>query len=147
MDLLKRNGIIGIVLVFFCLTLFLDLKLALWTTLGIPISFCGAFILMPMFGVSLNMISLFAFIVSLGIVVDDAIVVGENIFDYRQQGLSPMQAAIAGSREMAAPVTMAILTTIAAFSPLLFIDGMLGKFIRVIPELSKQKEHSLQSGM
>ncbi|MCH9022477.1 MAG: efflux RND transporter permease subunit, partial [Planctomycetes bacterium] len=132
-DLLTRNAYIGITLVLLCLTLFLDLKLAFWTTLGIPISFMGAFFLLPYFDISINMLSLFAFILVLGIVVDDAIVVGENIFEYRQQGMPPLQASITGVREMAAPVTMAILTTIAAFAPLVFIEGMMGKFIRNIP--------------
>ncbi len=132
-NLLKRNGCIGLVLVFLCLTLFLDIRLAFWTTLGIPISFLGAFWLMPMFGVSLNMISLFAFIMSLGLVVDDAIVVGENIFAYRQRGMDGLSAAIKGAKEMAAPVTMAVLTTIFAFFPLLYTTGLLGKILRVVP--------------
>ncbi len=132
-DLLKRNGYIGLTLVFICLTLFLDIRLAFWTTMGIPISFLGAFWLMPIFDVSLNMISLFAFILSLGIVVDDAIVVGENIFTYRQQGMDYTKAAIKGVREMVGPVTIAVLTTVCAFTPLLYITGMMGKFLRVIP--------------
>ncbi|MHC4707919.1 MAG: efflux RND transporter permease subunit, partial [Planctomycetota bacterium] len=92
MDLLKRNGYIGLVLVFLCLLLFLDLRLASWTTLGILISFLGAFWLIPIFDVSINMISLFAFIMCLGLVVDDAIVVGENIFAYRQKGMDATAA-------------------------------------------------------
>ncbi len=132
-DLLRRNGYIGLVLVFLCLTIFLDIRLAFWTTIGIPISFLGAFWLMPVFDVSLNMISLFAFIMSLGLVVDDAIVVGENIFDYRQKGDSGISAAIKGVKEMAAPVIMAVLTTIFAFMPLMYIEGVMGKIMRVIP--------------
>ena len=132
-NLLKRNGYIGLVLVFLCLTLFLDIRLAFWTTLGIPISFLGAFWLMPAFDVSLNMISLFAFIMSLGLVVDDAIVVGENVFTYRQQGLDGVSAAIKGVKEMAAPVVMAVLTTMFAFLPLLYMVGTLGKILRVVP--------------
>jgi multidrug efflux pump subunit AcrB len=133
MDLLIRNARIGLVLVFLCLTLFLDIRLAFWTTLGIPISFLGAFWLMPMFDLTINMISLFAFIMSLGLVVDDAIVVGENIFEYRQRGMNGMDAAIKGVQEMAAPVTLAVLTTAFAFFPLLFIESLMGKFLRVIP--------------
>jgi multidrug efflux pump subunit AcrB len=133
MDLLKRNGLIGLVMVFICLNLFLDLRLAFWTTMGIPISFLGAFCLMPIVGVSLNMISLFAFIMVLGIVVDDAIVVGENIFNYRQTGMDPVDAAIKGVKEMCAPVTLAVLTTIFAFVPLLYISGIMGKILSVIP--------------
>ncbi len=132
-DLLTRNAIIGITLVFISLTFFLDLKLAFWTTMGIPISFIGAFMFLPQFGVSINMISLFAFILTLGIVVDDAIIVGENIFDYRQKGIPYLQAAIMGVKEMALPVTMAIMTTIAAFAPLLYVDGEMGKIMKTIP--------------
>ncbi|UCF00441.1 MAG: efflux RND transporter permease subunit [Planctomycetota bacterium] len=133
MDLLTRNACLGLILVFVCLTLFLNIRLAFWTTMGIPISFLGAFWLLPKFDVSLNMISLFAFIMSLGLVVDDAIVVGENIFAYRRRGMSRIEAATKGVREMAAPVTMAVLTTIFAFLPLLFILGVMGKIMRVIP--------------
>lgn len=133
LGLLKRNALFGLVLVFIVLALFLDLRLAFWTTMGIPISFMGAFWMMPYLDTSINMMSLFGFILALGIVVDDAIVVGENIFEYRQQGMTPVEAAIKGAREMAAPVTMAVLTTIFAFMPLLYIYGIFGKFIRVIP--------------
>ncbi|MHC4290646.1 MAG: efflux RND transporter permease subunit [Planctomycetota bacterium] len=133
LELLKRNALFGLVLVFIVLALFLDLRLAFWTTMGIPISFMGAFWMMPYLGTSINMMSLFAFILALGIVVDDAIVVGENIFEYRQRGMKPIEAAIKGAREMCAPVTMAVLTTIFAFMPLLYIYGIFGKFIRVIP--------------
>jgi len=133
MDLLKRNAIIGLCFVFITLSLFLDLRLAFWTTLGIPISFMGAFWVMPYFDTSINMISLFGFILSLGIVVDDAIVVGENIFAYRQKGMGHIEAAIRGVKEMTGPVVMAVLTTVFAFMPLLYIAGILGKFIKVIP--------------
>ncbi len=90
-DLLTRNAMIGLVLVFVTLGLFLEIRLALWVMLGIPISFCGALLFMPAIDVSINMISLFAFIMALGIVVDDAIVVGENIYDHRQSGKSYLQ--------------------------------------------------------
>lgn len=133
LHLLLKNAGWGLSLVFLILALFLDLRLAFWTTMGIPISFMGALWVMPYMDASINMISLFAFILALGIVVDDAIVVGENIFDYRQKGMGPIEAAIRGVREMAAPVTMAVLTTIFAFMPLLYITGIWGKFIRVIP--------------
>ena len=133
-NLLLRNAAIGLVLVFVCLALFLDLRLAFWTTMGIPMSFLGSFILLPQFGVSVNMISLFAFIVVLGIVVADAIVVGENIFAYRQRNhVSAVRAAIHGVREMATPVLMAVLTTMAAFMPLVVGEGTWGEILRVIP--------------
>ncbi|MHC4571144.1 MAG: efflux RND transporter permease subunit [Planctomycetota bacterium] len=132
-SLLRRNAYLGLILVFMCLTFFLNIRLAFWTTMGIPISFLGAFWLLPRFNVSLNMISLFAFIMALGLVVDDAIVVGENIFTYRRRGLGRLEAAIKGVKEMAAPVTMAVLTTVFAFLPLLYIIGIMGKILRVIP--------------
>ncbi|MHC4185137.1 MAG: efflux RND transporter permease subunit, partial [Planctomycetota bacterium] len=132
-NLLRRNAYLGLILVFVCLTLFLNIRLAFWTTMGIPISFLGAFWLLPRFDVSLNMISLFAFIMSLGLVVDDAIVVGENIFAYRRQGLSRIDAAVKGVREMVAPVTLAVFTTVFAFLPLAFLIGIMGKIMRVIP--------------
>jgi multidrug efflux pump subunit AcrB len=131
--LLLRNAAIGLVLVFACLTLFLNLRLAFWNTMGIPISFLGGFWLVPQFDVTINMISLFAFIVVLGIVVDDAIVVGENIYNYLEKGMKPLDAAIRGVREMAMPVTFAIITTVAAFAPLLFVAGRMGKIMKQIP--------------
>jgi len=131
--LLLRNGRLGLILVFACLTLFLDTRLAFWTTMGIPISFLGGFWLVPLWDVSINMVSLFAFIVVLGIVVDDAIVVGENVFNYLEKGMKPLDAAIRGVREMATPVTFAIITTVAAFAPLLFVSGQMGRVMRQIP--------------
>lgn len=133
LELLTRNGLIGLVLVFLCLLLFLDVRLAFWTTMGIPISFLGSFCLMPLLGISINMISLFALIVVLGLVVDDAIVVGENIFAYRQRGMKSLEAAVKGVREMAFPVTIAILTTVVAFLPLLHTKGRMGKVLWPIP--------------
>lgn len=132
-DLLRRNAILGLTLVLLVLGLFLELRLAFWVTLGIPISFIGALLLMPAADASINMISLFAFIVTLGIVVDDAIVVGEAIFERRQQGMKFLDAAIAGVHDVAGPVTFSVLTTIIAFTPLLFIPGTTGKFFGVIP--------------
>ena len=134
-DLLRRNAITGLILVFVVLGLFLEIKLSFWVMLGIPISFFGAFLLMPGLDVSINMISMFAFLLTLGIVVDDAIVVGENIYEKRLQGLSPMRAAIEGAQEVGGPVIFAVLTTVAAFSPLLFVPGASGKFLRVVPAI------------
>ncbi len=134
-DLLTRNALIGLVLVFITLGLFLEIRLALWVMLGIPISFCGALLFMPAIDVSINMISLFAFIMALGIVVDDAIVVGENVYEHRQSGKPYLQAAIDGTIEVAQPVIFAILTSVTAFLPLLFTSGIMGKFIMVIPAI------------
>ncbi len=132
-DLLLRNSAMGLSLVFILLALFLELRLAFWVMMGIPIAFLGSFLFLPSIGVTLNMISLFAFIIAIGIVVDDAIIIGENIYHHRQEGLSPLQAAIQGAREMAMPVTFSILTNIATFMPLLFIPGFTGKIFFMIP--------------
>ncbi len=133
MTLLQKNALLGLTLVVIILGLFLEIRLALWVMLGIPISFFGTMLLMPALGVSINMISLFAFILALGILVDDAIVVGENVYEHRQLGKPYRQAAIDGVLEVAVPVTFSILTTVVAFLPLIFVSGMMGKFINVIP--------------
>ncbi|OKY75393.1 MAG: cobalt-zinc-cadmium resistance protein [Desulfobulbaceae bacterium DB1] len=132
-DLLLRNSAMGLSLVLLVLALFLEFRLAFWVMMGIPFSFMGSFFLMPLLGVSINMISLFAYLIALGIVVDDAIVVGENIYYHRQRGLAPLAAAIRGAKEMATPVSFSILTNIATFMPLYFIPGTDGKIFRVIP--------------
>jgi len=132
-DLLLRNARLGIILVFICLSLFLDLRLAFWVMMGIPISFLGSFVLMEPFDASINMLSLFAFIVALGMVVDDAIIVGENIYAHREQGKPFARAAVDGTLEVGTPVVFSILTSVAAFTPLFFVEGMMGKFLGVIP--------------
>ena len=131
--LLLKNGAIGLVLVLVLLGLFLEARLAFWVMLGIPISFLGSFLFVPGMGVSINMITLFAYIIALGIVVDDAIVVGENVYYYRQQGYPFLEAAVRGAREVAMPVTFSILTNVAAFMPIYFIPGYVGKIFQMIP--------------
>ncbi len=133
LELMLHNGQLGFILVFIALTMFLRLRLAFWVALGIPISFLGAIGLMPFFDISINMISLFAFIVVLGIVVDDAVIVGENIYRHYQMGKRGLRAAIDGAQEVYVPVIFAILTSIAAFSPLLTVEGSMGKIMRLIP--------------
>lgn len=133
LELLLKNGAMGLVLVLVFLTIFLEYKLAFWVAMGIPISFLGSFLFLPAMDVTINMISMFAFIIALGIVVDDAIVVGENIFEYRQAGMGRLEAAIRGASEVGVPVTYSILTNVAAFAPLAFMPGMMGKVWRVIP--------------
>ena len=133
LDLMLRNGRAGLMLVLIALAFFLRLRVALWTTIGIPIAFLGAILLMPWFDVSINLISLFGFIVVLGIVVDDAIVVAENIHEKRRNGMEGLRAAIEGAQEMSKPVIFAVLTTITAFIPMLFMPGSMGKFARNIP--------------
>lgn len=132
-DLLLRNSAMGLTLVFITLALFLELRLAFWVMTGIPIAFLGSFLILPALGVSLNMISLFAFIIALGIVVDDAIIIGENVYHYRQEGYPALTAAIKGAQEMAVPVTFSILTNIATFMPLFFMPGQMGKIFFMIP--------------
>ncbi len=120
---LGNSAIQGSILIIILLTLFLRPAIAFWVFVGIPVSFAGAFIIMPMFDVSLNVLSLFAFILVLGIVVDDAIVTGENIYTHLKKSDSGEMAAINGTREISTPVTFGVLTTIAAFAPLAFIEG------------------------
>ena len=133
MYLLLKNACLGLILVLLLLGLFLDLKLAFWVTVGLPTSIIGSFLFLPLTGASINMISLFAFIVTLGIIVDDAVVAGEIIYQKREQGLSFLQAAIAGAREIAGPITFAVLTNIAVFLPFFFLPGDMGNFIRQVP--------------
>ncbi|MCF7973338.1 MAG: efflux RND transporter permease subunit [Phycisphaerae bacterium] len=133
LELMLSNAFLGLILVLGLLGLFLEFKLAVWVTMGIPTSFLGAFLFLSGMGVTINMISMFAFIIALGIVVDDAIVVGENIYEYRNRGMGLMEAAIQGARDVALPVTFSILTNMVAFLPLCFVPGLMGKFFIVIP--------------
>ncbi len=133
LELLLKNAFIGLTLVLLLLGLFLEMKLAFWVTMGIPISFLGCLLFLPVFNVSINMISLFAFIIALGIVVDDAIIAGENIYEYRQQGMGFRQAAIEGAKDVAIPIAFSILTNIVAFMPLMFVPGAMGKVWKVVP--------------
>ena len=135
MQLLLKNAFLGLILVLLLLGLFLDIKLAFWVTVGLPTSIIGAFLFIPLTGASINMISLFAFIVTLGIIVDDAVVAGEIIYQKREQGLPFADAAIAGAREIAGPIVFAVLTNIAAFLPLFFVPGDTGNFMRQIPSV------------
>jgi multidrug efflux pump len=127
------NGTIGFVLV--CLTLFalLDWRMAFWAAVGIPTSFLMAFVFMQAAGMSINMLSLFALIVVLGLIVDDAIIVTENVYRYLLRGMEPRIAAVIGSAEVMMPVLAATTTTMAAFLPMLLMTGIMGKFMKVIP--------------
>ena len=133
MTLLLKNGTLGLCLVLVVLGLFLNPRLAFWVALGIPISIIGSLLLLPVVDASINMISLFAFIVTLGMVVDDAVIVGENAWHKMEQGMPRLQAAINGSREMVVPVFFAVATNIIAFIPLLFVPGMTGRFFGILP--------------
>ena len=132
-ELLTDNAYLGLCLVLLVLALFLKPKLAVWVSLGIPISFMGGFWLLPVFDISINMISLFTFILVLGIVVDDAIVVGENIHIFRKRGFKPADAALEGAYQVAKPVIFAVLTTMVTFSPMILVEGAMGKIWRIIP--------------
>ena len=133
LELLTRNGLIGLTLVLVMLGIFLEIKLAFWVTMGIPTAFLGAILFLPGLGVSINMVSMFAFIIALGIVVDDAIIAGENIYEYRQRGMDTVEAAIRGARDVAVPISYSILTNIVAFMPLYFVPGMVGKIFVIFP--------------
>lgn len=133
LTMLIHNGIIGLILVFMVLSLFLRPSLAFFVMIGIPISFLGTFFIMPSLDTSINLVSLFGFILVLGIVVDDAIVVGESVFTQYQKHGPGVESAIAGAHEVAMPVTFAVLTTVVAFIPVLLLPGFLGKIFQPIP--------------
>lgn len=131
--LLMRNALQGLALVFIFLALFLETRLAFWVSLGIPVSFLGCFLFLSATDFSINMISMFAFIVTLGIVVDDAVVVGENVYHWRSRGLSLVDASVAGVKEVAMPVVFSVLTNLVSFLPLVFVPGFMGKIFGVVP--------------
>lgn len=132
MELVSSNAIIGLILVLIVLLLFLRLSVAFWVAVGIAVSFAGAFIFMPMAGVSLNMLSLFAFLLVIGVVVDDAIIVGESIHNQTEEGESGVNASILGTQLVAKPVLFAVLTTMIAFLPWLFMSGGTAQFTKHI---------------
>lgn len=133
LDLMLRNARMGFALVVLCLAIFLDLQVALWVSAGMVISFLGTFIVMQITGISINLITLFGLIVVLGLLVDDAIVVGENVYSHMRKGFPLSQSAIDGSNQVAMPVLGAVLTTVAAFLPLAFLEGQLGDFMKDLP--------------
>ncbi len=131
--LLIENALSGLVLVFVVLALFMRLRLAFWVAIGIPVSFMGAFALMPVFDVTINMISLLAFILVLGIVVDDAIVVAEHVDSKQARLKQGVEGAIEGTREVCVPVVFGVLTTMVSFAPMFFVPGTQGKLMVAIP--------------
>jgi multidrug efflux pump subunit AcrB len=130
---LAKSATQGGILVFILLFIFLRFSVALWVCIGIPVSFMGAFLLMPVTGVTINIISCFAFILVLGIVVDDAIVTGENIYRHVRAGGNSTQAAIRGTQQVAVPVTFGVLTTVVAFVPIAVMGGARGALFAQIP--------------
>ena len=133
LDLLTRNGLQGLILVFIVLAIFLEIRLAFWVSLGIPVSILGACCILWYFGQTMNMLSMFSFLMALGIVVDDAIVIGENIYSHRQRGSGAMRAAVDGTFEVLPSVAASVTTTIIAFLPMMFVSGVMGKFFAVMP--------------
>jgi multidrug efflux pump subunit AcrB len=133
LTLLSKNMAFGLILVIVILGLFMTVGLAFWVTLGIPISFAIGVFFLPHFDITINMMSLFAFIMVLGIVVDDAIIVGESVFRKQEEGYPPLKAAIEGTLEVGRPVIFAVLTTVAAFYPLLLGGGRMGRIMSNIP--------------
>jgi multidrug efflux pump subunit AcrB len=131
-DLLRQNAQSSLILVFICVGLFLRLEAVIWVGVGMVMSFLGAFALMPYLDITINLSSLMGFILVLGIVVDDAIVISESCDSYRQQGLSPLDAAIQGTKRMAVPITFGVLTTVCAFLPMAFDSSDWGSMFRPI---------------
>jgi len=132
LDILIRNGRAGFLLVFALLALFLRLRLAFWVSIGVPIAFFGSLMLFPPFGISIDVISLFAFILVLGLLVDDAIVVGENVHRHQERGEDALASAIQGAQEVAIPVIFGVLTTVAAFLPMIVAPGVIGQIFGAI---------------
>ncbi|MCP4036226.1 MAG: efflux RND transporter permease subunit [bacterium] len=132
LDALTRNARSGIILVLLVLTLFLRFRLAMWVAAGVPISLLGALMLFPAFGISISTLTVMAFILVLGILVDDAIVIGESVHSHEQMGKSQEDAAIEGTQEVFVPVTFGVMTTVAAFLPLIIVPGHMGEFFGVI---------------
>lgn len=133
LNTLLESALFGGLLIILLLSLFLRFWVAVWVFVGVPVSILGGIAMMPVLGVSLNLLSLFAFILVLGIVVDDAIVTGENIFTHMKRNPNRIEAAIEGTNEVAIPVTFGVLTTVAAFIPLLMIEGARGQIFAQIP--------------
>ena len=133
MELLTRNGLQGLLLVFVVLACFLELRLAFWVAMGIPIAILSAGFILLITGQTLNMLTMFAFLMGLGIVVDEAIVIGENIYAKREQGLGHVRAAVEGTTEVLPAVCASVATTIIAFMPLMYVTGVMGKFISIMP--------------
>ena len=135
MDMLVRNGLQGLIFVVAVLWLFLGIRLSFWVALGIPVSLLGAIAVMKISGDTLNMMSMFALIMALGLIVDDAIVVGESVYSRIERGEPPLDAAVQGTRLVMLPVVGAVATTWVAFVPMLFIPGMMGKFVGILPKV------------
>ncbi|MDB9787041.1 efflux RND transporter permease subunit [Bacteriovoracaceae bacterium] len=135
LGILSRNGLIGMCFVFLCLTLFMNIRVSLMTAVGAPLAFLVAFIAMDFMGISLNLISMFALILVLGMLVDDAIIVSEYFYQNIEKKMKPVDAALKAARDTCIPVLTTVLTTMMAFSSLYFIGGIKGKFMAEIPTI------------
>jgi multidrug efflux pump subunit AcrB len=136
LSLLSKNALGGLVLVFIILMLFLSPQLAFWVALGIGVAYMGALWILPSIGLTLNMLSMFAFLLNLGIIVDDAIIVGESVFRHQEEGLDPLIAAREGAQAVSKPVFLAVLSTMIFFSPIFFLPGLWSKFLWSIPAIT-----------
>lgn len=135
LEVLGNNAFMGLVFLVIVLLIFFDLRTSFWTVLGMPVAFCAAMIASQFMGITLNLMSMFGFIIVIGMIVDDAIVIAENIYQKMESRLNPLRSAVEGTTEVILPVFVSISTTIAAFLPLLFISGIIGKFFGVIPKV------------
>jgi len=133
LNVLVNNGWMGIILVIITIFIFMSSRAAFVTAIGLPIAFLATFLMMDLSGITINLVTMFGLIIVLGMVVDDGIVVAENVFRLREEGMSPYEAAVQGAYQVWKPVTTAVLTTIAAFLPLMMMTGMIGKFVKFIP--------------
>ena len=132
LDVLIQNGIGGFALVFVVLAFFLRMRLAFWVAIGVPVSILGALSLFPVFSVSIDVLTLFGFILVLGVLVDDAIVVGENVYTHQARGGDPVLAAVRGAQEVSKPVVFGVLTTVTAFAPMILSPGRTGQMFGMI---------------
>lgn len=133
LEMLITNGIQGLLLVFAVMWLFFNIRISFWVAMGLPVSFLGAFVLVPHVGLSINMFTMVAMLMALGLLMDDAIVIAENIMSHRQAGKSALAAAVDGTKEVAAGVISSFITTVCILGPLAFIEGQIGKVLKVVP--------------
>ncbi|MBN2060852.1 MAG: efflux RND transporter permease subunit [Deltaproteobacteria bacterium] len=133
LNMLTKNGIQGLFLVFVTMWLFFNIRISFWVSMSLPVSFMGAFILLPHLDLSINMFTMIGLMMALGLLMDDSIVIAENIMAHRRRGKSPAAAAIDGAREVATGVISSFLTTLCILGPLVFIEGQMGKILRVVP--------------
>ncbi len=133
LNMLIMNGVQGLVLVFLVMWAFFHVRISFWVAMGLPVSFLGAFLVAPQLGLSVNMFTMVGLLLALGLLMDDAIVIAENVAAHRQQGKSPLQAAVDGTKEVAGGVFSSFITTICVLAPLAFIGGQIGRVLRVVP--------------